>query len=93
MNLCYSQLMSTTILGFFNGVIYNDSTVRIAAITDDTSNTFLFGEHSKGHLHILDPSYAVSDNSSRQIQMPARTGASNSTHGEPTTASQPCRSR
>jgi prepilin-type processing-associated H-X9-DG protein len=59
----YSNLMSTSILGYFNGVIYNDSTVRIAAITDGTSNTFSFGEHSKGHLFILDPGYAVSDNS------------------------------
>jgi prepilin-type processing-associated H-X9-DG protein len=59
----YSNLMSPTILGFFNGVIYNDGTVRIAAITDGTSNTFIFGEHSKGHLFTLDPGYAISDNS------------------------------
>ncbi len=59
----YSNLMSTSILGFFNGVIYNDSSVRIAGITDGTSNTFLFGEHSKGLLFKLDPGYAVSDNS------------------------------
>ena len=32
-------------------------------MTDGTSNTFIFGEHSKGHLYILDPGYAVSDNS------------------------------
>ena len=48
--------------GLFNGVIYNDSSVKIAAITDGLSNTFIFGEHSKGHLFILDPGYAVSDN-------------------------------
>ncbi len=48
---------------YFNGVIYNDSSVKIAGITDGTSNTFIFGEHSKGHLYILDPGYAVSDNS------------------------------
>ncbi len=59
----YSNLMSSTILGFFNGVIYNDSTVKLANITDGTSNTFIFGEHSKGHLFILDPGYAISDNS------------------------------
>ena len=53
--------MSTSVLGFFNGVIYNDSSVKIAAITDGTSNTFLFGEHSKGLLYKLDPGYAVSD--------------------------------
>jgi len=59
----FSNLMSSSILGFFNGTIYNDSTVKLAAITDGTSNTFIFGEHSKGHLFLLDPGYAVSDNS------------------------------
>ncbi len=59
----YTNLMPTSVLGFFNGVIYNDSAVKIAAITDGTSNTFLFGEHSKGLLFKLDPGYAVSDNS------------------------------
>jgi prepilin-type N-terminal cleavage/methylation domain-containing protein/prepilin-type processing-associated H-X9-DG protein len=59
----YSNLMPTSVLGFFNGVIYNDSSVKISAITDGTSNTFLFGEHSKGLLFKLDPTYAVSDNS------------------------------
>jgi prepilin-type processing-associated H-X9-DG protein len=58
----YSNLMSTSILPFFNGLIYNDSTVRLANITDGTSNTFIFAEHSKGHLFTLDPGYAVSDN-------------------------------
>jgi len=46
-----------------NGVIYNDSSVRISAITDGTSNTFLFGEHSKGRLYVYDPDFAVSDGS------------------------------
>jgi prepilin-type N-terminal cleavage/methylation domain-containing protein/prepilin-type processing-associated H-X9-DG protein len=59
----FSNLMPSTILSQFNGVIYNDSYVRISAVTDGTSNTFLFGEHSKGHLYLLDPGYAVSDNS------------------------------
>jgi prepilin-type N-terminal cleavage/methylation domain-containing protein/prepilin-type processing-associated H-X9-DG protein len=59
----YSNLMSTSILGYFDGVIYNDSTVKIAHITDGTSNTMSFGEHAKGHLYLLDPGYAVSDNS------------------------------
>ena len=54
--------MPTSVLGFFNGLIYNDSSVRLAAVTDGTSNTFIFGEHSKGHLYTLDPGYAVSDN-------------------------------
>jgi prepilin-type processing-associated H-X9-DG protein len=58
----FSNLMSPTVLSFFNGTIYNDSAVSIAQITDGTSNTFLFGEHSKGQLLILDPGYAVSDN-------------------------------
>jgi prepilin-type N-terminal cleavage/methylation domain-containing protein/prepilin-type processing-associated H-X9-DG protein len=59
----YSNLMSTSILSNFNGVIYNDSSVKISAVTDGTSNTFIFGEHSKGLLFKLDPGYAVSDNS------------------------------
>jgi prepilin-type processing-associated H-X9-DG protein len=59
----YSNLMPSGNLAFFNGLIYNDSSVRLSAITDGTSNTFVFGEHSKGHLYALDPGYAVSDNS------------------------------
>ncbi len=59
----FSNLMPASVLAQFNGTIYNDSAVRISAITDGTSNTFLFGEHSKGHLFTLDPRYAVSDNS------------------------------
>jgi prepilin-type N-terminal cleavage/methylation domain-containing protein/prepilin-type processing-associated H-X9-DG protein len=58
----FSNLMSSTVLQQFNGTIYNDSNVSIAQITDGTSNTFLWGEHSKGQLLILDPGYAVSDN-------------------------------
>jgi prepilin-type processing-associated H-X9-DG protein len=42
---------------------HNDSSVKISGITDGTSNTFLFGEHSKGLLYKLDPGYAVSDGS------------------------------
>jgi prepilin-type processing-associated H-X9-DG protein/prepilin-type N-terminal cleavage/methylation domain-containing protein len=59
----FSNLMPPTVLTQFNGVIYNDGSVKIAQITDGTSNTFLFGEHSKAHLFVLDPGYAVSDNS------------------------------
>ena len=59
----FSNLMMPTVLAQFNGVIYNDSSVNIAAITDGTSNTFLFAEHSKGQLLQLDPGYAVSDGS------------------------------
>ncbi len=59
----FSNLMSPTVLAQYNGVIYNDSAVRIAAITDGTSNTFIFAEHCKTHMFTLDPAYAVSDNS------------------------------
>jgi prepilin-type N-terminal cleavage/methylation domain-containing protein/prepilin-type processing-associated H-X9-DG protein len=31
----------------YNGTIYNDSSVKISAITDGTSNTFLFGERAQ----------------------------------------------
>ena len=46
----------------YNGVIYNDSTVRIAMISDGTSNTMLFGEHCHANLLKFDPAYGVSDN-------------------------------
>ncbi len=59
----FSNLMPPAPLSFYNGVIYNESATRMAAVTDGTSNTMMFGEHSKGHLYILDPGYAVSDNS------------------------------
>ncbi len=59
----FNNQMNPTPLQYYTGVIYNDSSVKIAAITDGTSNTMIFGEHSKGHLFLLDPSYAVSDNS------------------------------
>jgi prepilin-type N-terminal cleavage/methylation domain-containing protein/prepilin-type processing-associated H-X9-DG protein len=47
----------------YNGVIYNDSSVKIADVTDGTSNTFIFGEHSHGNLFKYDPGFANSDNS------------------------------
>ena len=46
-----------------NGLIYDDSAVKIAAITDGTSNTFLFGERAKFPIFKTDPPYAVSDGS------------------------------
>jgi prepilin-type N-terminal cleavage/methylation domain-containing protein/prepilin-type processing-associated H-X9-DG protein len=44
-----------------NGVIYNDSSVKISDITDGTSNTFLFGEHARTNLQTYDPGFALSD--------------------------------
>jgi prepilin-type N-terminal cleavage/methylation domain-containing protein/prepilin-type processing-associated H-X9-DG protein len=57
----FSNLMSPTLLSQYNGTIYNDSSVKIAGITDGTSNTFAFAERSKGHLYITDPLYCLSD--------------------------------
>jgi prepilin-type N-terminal cleavage/methylation domain-containing protein/prepilin-type processing-associated H-X9-DG protein len=57
----FSNLMSATVLAAFNGTIYNDSSVKLAAITDGTSNTFLFTERAKGHLWVNDPYYCQSD--------------------------------
>ena len=48
-------------LNQINGVIYNESTVPISAITDGTSNTFLFGEHARTNLMTYDPGFAMSD--------------------------------
>jgi prepilin-type N-terminal cleavage/methylation domain-containing protein/prepilin-type processing-associated H-X9-DG protein len=44
-----------------NGVIFNDSSINISAILDGSSNTFLFGEHSRTNLLIYDPGFALSD--------------------------------
>ena len=44
-----------------NGTIFNDSSIKISDITDGTSNTMLFGEHSKGNLFVYDSSYAIGD--------------------------------
>jgi prepilin-type N-terminal cleavage/methylation domain-containing protein/prepilin-type processing-associated H-X9-DG protein len=44
-----------------NGVIFNESTITISAITDGTSNTFLFGEHARTNLMTYDPGFALSD--------------------------------
>jgi prepilin-type processing-associated H-X9-DG protein len=59
----FTNLMPPDVVNAHNGVIYNDSKVKLSAITDGTSNTFLFGEHSKGTLFKADPKYAVSDGS------------------------------
>ncbi len=44
-----------------NGVIFDDSSIKISAITDGTSNTLLFGEKSKGNLFVYDQGYAIGD--------------------------------
>jgi prepilin-type N-terminal cleavage/methylation domain-containing protein/prepilin-type processing-associated H-X9-DG protein len=59
----FSNLMSPVVLNQFTGTIYNDSSVKIGDVTDGTSNTFLFSEHSKNQLFMLDPAYAISDGS------------------------------
>jgi prepilin-type N-terminal cleavage/methylation domain-containing protein/prepilin-type processing-associated H-X9-DG protein len=49
--------------GQYNGVIYNDSAVKISGVTDGTSNTFLFGERAQFIFAINDPGYKDSDGS------------------------------
>ena len=56
-----SKLMDPSVVAAHNGVIYNESAVGIGDIPDGTSGTFLFAEHCKGQLFLLDPAYAVSD--------------------------------
>ncbi len=57
----YASWKGSTIFSMYNGTIYNDSTVTIAAVTDGTSNTFQFGEHSHFKAQQNDPYYFVSD--------------------------------
>jgi prepilin-type N-terminal cleavage/methylation domain-containing protein/prepilin-type processing-associated H-X9-DG protein len=59
----YATWKGPTIFSMYNGTIYNDSSVKIAGITDGTSNTFLFAEHSHSLAAQNDPYYYVSDNS------------------------------
>ena len=47
----------------YNGVIYNDSSTKLATITDGTSNTFLFGERAQTLFTQFDPTYQNSDGS------------------------------
>jgi prepilin-type processing-associated H-X9-DG protein len=47
----------------YNGVIYNDSATKLAAITDGTSNTMLFGERAQSLMARFDPNYQNSDGS------------------------------
>jgi prepilin-type N-terminal cleavage/methylation domain-containing protein/prepilin-type processing-associated H-X9-DG protein len=58
-----TTLSNPAVQNMYNGVIYNDSSTRIAAITDGTSNTMLFAEHSHAMAFLNDPYYYVSDNS------------------------------
>ncbi len=53
----------TQVLSQMNGLIYDESAVKIAQITDGTSNTFLFGERAKVLIFKTDPAFAVSDGS------------------------------
>jgi prepilin-type N-terminal cleavage/methylation domain-containing protein/prepilin-type processing-associated H-X9-DG protein len=47
----------------YNGVIYNDSAIKISGITDGTSNTFLFGERAQSLFAKTDTAYQNSDGS------------------------------
>ena len=58
-----TTLSNPQVQAMYNGVIFNDSSVKIAAITDGTSNTMLFAEHSHFMATLNDPFYYVSDNS------------------------------
>lgn len=46
-----------------NGVIFGDSAIGMSAITDGTSNTFLFGERAQTFFARFDPSFQNSDGS------------------------------
>jgi prepilin-type N-terminal cleavage/methylation domain-containing protein/prepilin-type processing-associated H-X9-DG protein len=59
----WQQSYGATEFSQYNGVIYNDSRVSIAGITDGTSNTFLFGEHAQTLFRLYDPAYQNSDGS------------------------------
>jgi prepilin-type processing-associated H-X9-DG protein len=62
-NTFLNQTNGAAEFAMYNGVIYNDSRVNIPQITDGTSNTFLFGEHSHFNMIKFDPQYGASDNS------------------------------
>jgi prepilin-type N-terminal cleavage/methylation domain-containing protein/prepilin-type processing-associated H-X9-DG protein len=59
----YQQSYGTAEFAMFNGVIYPDSRIGINAITDGTSNTFLFGERAQSLFRLYDPGYQNSDGS------------------------------
>ena len=58
-----SDYYPPSVFQMYNGVIYNDSSTRISAITDGTSNTFMFMENSHTQRFTCDTYYALSDNS------------------------------
>jgi prepilin-type processing-associated H-X9-DG protein len=57
----YITLYGSAEFGQYNGVVYNDSTVTIAGVTDGTSNTFLFAEHSRFSMQKAGSAYVNSD--------------------------------
>jgi prepilin-type N-terminal cleavage/methylation domain-containing protein/prepilin-type processing-associated H-X9-DG protein len=59
----YNTSFGSAEFAMFNGVIYNDSSVKIAQILDGTSNTMIFGEHSHYAFQKYSPAYMNSDNS------------------------------
>jgi prepilin-type N-terminal cleavage/methylation domain-containing protein/prepilin-type processing-associated H-X9-DG protein len=59
----YQQSYGAAEFAMFNGVIYPDSRIGINAITDGTSNTFLFGERAQSLFRLYDPGYQNSDGS------------------------------
>jgi prepilin-type N-terminal cleavage/methylation domain-containing protein/prepilin-type processing-associated H-X9-DG protein len=59
----FEQNYGSAQFAVYNGVIYNDSYVKIANITDGTSNTFLFGERAQTLFRLWDPLYQNSDGS------------------------------
>jgi prepilin-type N-terminal cleavage/methylation domain-containing protein/prepilin-type processing-associated H-X9-DG protein len=59
----YQQSYGTAEFAMFNGVIYPDSHIGMNAITDGTSNTFLFGERAQTLFRLYDPGYQNSDGS------------------------------
>ena len=58
-----NRVTATAEFAQYNGVIYNDSHVKLSAITDGTSNTFLFGERAQTLFAQNDPTNQNSDGS------------------------------
>jgi prepilin-type N-terminal cleavage/methylation domain-containing protein/prepilin-type processing-associated H-X9-DG protein len=60
-NFGYNTSYPQTEFVQYNGMIYNDSSVTIASVTDGTSNTMLFGEHSRANMQKVGSPYINSD--------------------------------